>query len=697
MFVCDGIIDCDTNSDEIHCSEFEYAFFPMPLCLLVFDTNLIDFGAQCPRLSNASRNNCSNSYGKPSPLTLDFVGLSDSIKIKNLEKVHNEQIKTSKHCLFDPSDCEYLNMQSNGEHLISCENHTCHSKYYKCPTFYCLPWRFVCNDQWDCPGGTDEMHCEQKSCPGMFKCRYSKICISAHTLCDSQSDCHFNDDEAFCSRSSDLQSCPDYCSCLLFSTHCESVPLETVENLKPYIMITLIQISTVPEFNILNLFENPVVLALRRSKLSSVCNAAKSFTNILSLDISINQIESIGRACFIGMVNMRRLILSRNDIFDLKSFAFSNLTHMAELDLSWNDISKLRENVFSGLIGLNSIDLTGNHILSISKHTFSNAHTRTIVTDTFRVCCARNSIETFCFAEVDQLEACGRLLSIVQRVFIIFISGVGGLFNLASIFILLRKILPSVEKYDIVIMCQSVSDLLYGISLLIIFSADNIFSDNYLEHEYYWRSNFFCFISCIFSLFSQFLSLFTVQLLTLTRYLVVKYPLDSKFRDKNFLKQLCFIASGLIFLFTLLSFLSHIFTVPNYQLYTGHCLLLGYIKYSIPSLIGTIIRFFVLSVSSIAIPFLYYLIVQAVNQSMAASQQPSKSRRSKGISKSMIASFANLVSFVPSSALMFLILVWNEYPHTIIVWTLYVIIPLNTVINPTVFVFFNFIRQDRTS
>ncbi len=40
------------------------------------------------------------------------------------------------------------------------------SAFYKCPGYYCVPWRAVCNNVWDCPGGADETNCIRTSCRG---------------------------------------------------------------------------------------------------------------------------------------------------------------------------------------------------------------------------------------------------------------------------------------------------------------------------------------------------------------------------------------------------------------------------------------------------------------------------------------------------------------------------------------------------
>ena len=62
---------------------------------------------------------------------------------------------------------------NTGEHVANCRLIQCNMKF-KCPRYYCIPWSYVCDGKWDCPGGNDELK-ELKcgtdgNCSSMFKC-----------------------------------------------------------------------------------------------------------------------------------------------------------------------------------------------------------------------------------------------------------------------------------------------------------------------------------------------------------------------------------------------------------------------------------------------------------------------------------------------------------------------------------------------
>ncbi len=101
---------------------------------------------------------------------------------------------------------------------LSCENFQCKSIYFKCPNYYCVPWRVFCNGVWDCPWGADQTNCTRTSCPRQFRCHNTSTCIAPDSICDGVQDCLIGDDEYFCFPK--LPPCPENCTCILYSISC---------------------------------------------------------------------------------------------------------------------------------------------------------------------------------------------------------------------------------------------------------------------------------------------------------------------------------------------------------------------------------------------------------------------------------------------------------------------------------------------
>lgn len=202
----------------MHCRLFDIVY-PKQLCLKFFPSNSLNHEQICPR-NKLHQLSCARNHSNFATLTYNYF--------ESTNQTFMPKTNTSAHeyCVYKPNDCHIIQRSAYGEQLLSCEHYTCPTKYFKCPGFYCVPWRLVCNGQWECPGGIEEMQCNRTACPAMFKCKNSSICITVDSLCDNISDCNLNDDEHFCSIVQIANDCPSNCSCLLFSLKCENATLD---------------------------------------------------------------------------------------------------------------------------------------------------------------------------------------------------------------------------------------------------------------------------------------------------------------------------------------------------------------------------------------------------------------------------------------------------------------------------------------
>ena len=570
----------------------------------------------------------------------------------------------------------------------------CPGKYFKCPQSYCLPWRLVCNGLWECPGGTEEMHCNHTACPGMFRCKNSSICISVDNLCDLIHDCHLHEDEHFCSINP-IANCPLNCSCLLFSMTCEHVSLDFIHNLTLYVSINLkyINISEPKRTSLLDVFGDPFIIKIYKGELASVCKQKKTLKNLRILDISNNAIKVLKKNCFQLISNIKYLNISENIVGTIRSYTFNSSGQIEQLDLSSNNLRSLLINSFFGLLSLKSLNLSQNDIVSVNVFSFSKTIITIMITDEFKVCCFKPLAKTLCEAKPLWPNSCGRLLGdVIVKVFVWLVGSLGFVLNVTACIIIMQKSANYFKCYDRIIICLAIGDILGCTSLLTIGTVDSIFVTRYLEYEYSWRSSIICYISCVFSIVSNLLSVFSINLLTMTRYWVIKKPLKSIVLDSK-LSRLCVLSIIFIFISSISITLSYILSVENQQLPTGLCLLLGH---GDKSRITTILSLLSQSISCITIPTIYSRILLAIQQSTFLSEQSHRSHIAKGnIITSILVALTNLLSWIPSSILLCMTLLWKEYPYVLLIWTSMVIVPLNSIINPIVFVYFNVLKNVR--
>ncbi len=66
--------------------------------------------------------------------------------------------------------------EMQGRQLEECQTVLCNNTW-KCPGYYCLPYRHICDGLWDCPWGYDENNCISVEKPGFFHCSDTLIYI----------------------------------------------------------------------------------------------------------------------------------------------------------------------------------------------------------------------------------------------------------------------------------------------------------------------------------------------------------------------------------------------------------------------------------------------------------------------------------------------------------------------------------------
>ena len=109
-----------------------------------------------------------------------------------------------------------------------------------------------------------------------------------------------------------------------------------------------------------------------------------------------------------------------------------------------------------------------------------------------------------------------------------------------------------------------------GVYLLIIWVSDRIYDGEYLWHEYYWRHSPLCAIAGFLSLLSNEASSLIMCLITLDRFLVLRFPFTNSIHLGPKSAQCCCICVWIISL--LLACLP--FTFPSWDFYhqTGMCI-----------------------------------------------------------------------------------------------------------------------------
>ncbi len=445
-----------------------------------------------------------------------------------------------------------------GSHMEECRTIPCNAKF-KCPSYYCIPHSYVCDGKWDCPNGNDEkVNCKSPSrCKHTYHCYQSTICIHLFDVCNKIRDCPYSEDELLCELVG--TQCPQGCDCFHFAVLCLNQTLVQSDFVSvPYIAFhfSFCLMASLQWFD--KYFDQIRVLNVPFNKLSgaSVCDNLIFFHTITILNLSCNEIEIVTESCCSHLDIIKQIILKVNNVYLLQDEAFSHLKTISLIDLSDNKIQNLNNFMFINISSKFVLFLSGNYIKSVSGLFLIDMNLAYSFTENYVICCIVAKKAPCINYNTNKLMflSCPKLLShislkIVAGINMCLLLIVGLFINIFSHKIRKQekaKIainpLESKGKKNFLFLVQSFAFC----HIFILTYLTNIWvSDSVHEAIYFHLNNWvyspLCLISfgiatCYFTML-----VFCTSLIAFSRFSVVKYPYDTRFKSSSFVKKLFFV------------------------------------------------------------------------------------------------------------------------------------------------------------
>ena len=533
--VCDFIHDCSDGSDEKFCEHEECLTFRCKNGQCLSDTQRCDDVMDCWDENDEA--SCQNTYRSND--VYDFI--------------YHDKVRA-------PSTITFT---SRGRYeqtpLSSAED--CPDTYFRCPSsIHCLPVYLRCNGKVDCPRREDEMGCDDYTCPGFYRCRGSSACVHVDQLCDGVAQCPWRDDELLCEA-----TCPQHCRCQGLAFVCHQ-PFQA----DGFPQVRYLDASG-SGMTLADLADNRYLVYVTLAS-SGLLNIARiTLPNLWHLDLSKNAIDRISMDVFLSLKQLRTLNLMGNPLTLLTAVnsyerqlqlrlvdlshtqmpvlsgdPFKSFFSLQSINISFSKVHTIAEEGFQSAPALNQLDLRGNSIKRYPPNVFKHlANIQYIYADDYKLCCPGmlpEGYETdFCFSPQNEISSCKDLLrSDLYRAFLWFMCTASIAGNVGCFFfrnLVLQSQLAS--GFGVFVSNLSVADCLMGVYLVFIGAADHTYRGSYYRYEDVWTASVPCRVSGFLSLLSSEVSAITICLITLDRFIVLRFPFSTLRFEKQSAAAAC--------------------------------------------------------------------------------------------------------------------------------------------------------------
>ena len=280
--------------------------------------------------------------------------------------------------------------------------------------------------------------------------------------------------------------------------------------------------------------------------------------NLLFLDLSYNRLKFVQSYQLQGASELRVLSLASNPLLNLfesgLNLTLPSVSHLDLFNVSLTQLDGRGFNVFTNLVSLNLsycgiktviygfehldtlqvLDVRGSPVTFFPRGLFSGLlELRLVHTDNYKLCCPAALPADFnvhnCHSPSDEISSCDALLrSDVYRVVLAVLATLTLLGNCVSF--VYRAFIEQggrVSGYAVFVLNLCVSDFLMGVYLGVIGVVDRLYQGTYLWEDVSWRHSVTCSVAGVVSLLSNEVSAFTIFLITVDRFLVLRFPFSS--------------------------------------------------------------------------------------------------------------------------------------------------------------------------
>ena len=244
------------------------------------------------------------------------------------------------------------------------------------------------------------------------------------------------------------------------------------------------------------------------------------------LDLSHNNLVKFTLASTVEFSKLIYLSLANNKLRALSYTIFQSMLSLSFLNASSNRIDMINPMILvnKSIAPVDVIDLRQNNLYSLNTDSFSWFSKSTVVLVEYEAaCCFLTTVNCSATIPRSQFLTCGRLLpNQIQRVTMWILGLFALVSNLGVLFFKYRNKEKENKVQLLLISNLSISDMIMGIYIIIISSADLYYKTTFPSE--FWRVSFACKFAGTLSTLSSEASVFFVTLISVDRLIGIKCP-----------------------------------------------------------------------------------------------------------------------------------------------------------------------------
>ena len=655
--LCDGISDCKDDSDEpqtcVYLKEKTQSEVQFPQYVINHVKQM--------QTSPQNNRNCPIK-AKPTYVTLDVTLTS---AITEADFVINKESETLFVCnyasfktnvdgygYFHLSQmCSYTRYDTglaackNGYHLENCEHMHCSQGMFKCPSSYCIPFQFFCDEICDCIFCEDEIVCSALSCPRMVLLKNSK----SHYHCALYNDNlepHLN--TRIIVHTPSIQHYDKYPVFVIIKQHVDLVDALTNPELIVYFHASNIKMNG----TYIGLFRRMpciVVFELVHSGLSYLDPIMfTAMSQIQLFNVSNNNIKTLPKFLFCSFTNLQYFYIDNNKI-----------TH---IHISMFKLTPILAVVFIHSNLLDPLTLEFEHGLPSLLHLSS---------DVARLCCAITVAES-CSPSFPAFISCNDMIhSVVQRSITWTITCFTCCLTLFSFILVIKKLANEEIKFLHVIHVSN--NLVNMLAAVCIFSypvVDQYFRGNFGIFADKWRHSYNCFTLEALLFLSSQMFLFMSAFLSLHLAVILPSTKKQNITPIKIFKQIM----G-VFMFTFSLAITRQVLVRIFESDPLNYFCLPFVTFQ-PALLVTILLHAVVTCLQLVVcliitgsnVFLFIYVYRQSHNEQLAHIQSRQARLRKFAVKTMFTIFINLITWLPIIILQLVALCGVDMSSSTFLW-----------------------------